>query len=127
MIQEGILVIQKGINAVSEDQVRQMAEEDLRDADDIDCEVSNYCNQAKAMMDMACDVVEGGLKARNGRAGCLQGQVEDYVHRLDDIIAKKDAAFVSNRERLQKVIQKDNPRIDAAKNQIKECLSTIQE
>ena len=127
MMQDALQQFETGFNAVNEDELRRLAEEDIRDADDIDCEVSNYCNQAKVMMDMACDIVAGGIKARSGRAGCLHGQVEDYVHRLDDMIAKKDAAFASNRDRLQRVIKMSNTRVETAKNHIKVHLSGIQE
>ena len=42
---------------------------------------------------MAWQRVAEGIEARDGRAGCLSGKIEDYVQTLDAIIATKDAAF----------------------------------
>ena len=91
--------------------LKTSAEEDLQDADLIESEASIYSKQAKALMDMAWDCVAVGTQIREGRAGCLQGQVEDYVQKLDDLIEKKNAAFAKNREALLQKIYGGNPEL----------------
>ena len=51
--------------------MKQLAEQDLFHADDIQCEASSLVGQAKVLVDMAIDVIAGGMQDRYGRPGCI--------------------------------------------------------
>ena len=61
------------------------------------------------MLTPAIGMIIEGLKERNGRPGCLQGEQADYLQSLADIIAKKDRAFAANRTALKQRIEQGNP------------------
>ena len=69
---------------------------------------------------MAWERVAEGIKEREGRAGCLIGNVEDYVQSLDEAIAMKDAAFEKNRQVIQQ-------RIESSNSDIKNLMSTMRD
>ena len=106
--------------------MRELVYEDLHEANLIFCDVSNYMCQAKALIDMAWERVAEGIKARDGRAGCLKGKVEDYVQSIDAMIAAKDAAFAKNRQALEVKIERGNPKLNNMISKIQDKLSSVQ-
>ena len=73
---------------------------------------------------MACDMIAEGMMTReDGRPGCLQGQKDEYLNSLDDLVAKKDAAFASNREALLKKIEAGNQATASTVSEIEKHLN----
>ena len=106
--------------------MRRCALEDLHEADMIESEVSVFCMQAKSLLDMAWERVAEGVQKKEGRAGCLQGQVEDYVQSIDEMIATKDAAFAKNRNVLQQRINSGGKKINKLISTIQDQVQTVQ-
>ena len=99
-VQGALENLQTELNGINEDEVRQLAVDDLREVEDIECEASSLVTQAKALVDMACNTIGEGLKERDGRPGCLQGELSDYLHSLEQMLDKMHLAFANNKEKL---------------------------
>ena len=115
------------VNAFCEEDMRKWAVEDLHLAEMIEWDVGVFCEQAKALIDMAWDRVAEGIEAReDGRAGCLQGKIEDYLHKLDDMIAMKNASFAKNREALQQRTDGGNPELENLVNTMRDQCTILE-
>ena len=101
---------------MSAEEVKRWAVYDLEEADMIQNEVTVYYDQAKAILDLAWERVTEGIAVKEGRAGCLQGSIEDYVQKLDASIAKKDVAFAKNRLALLQKVESEASELESLAN-----------
>ena len=127
LLQSTLHALQSQLNTLGGDDMKQLDEQDLLQADEIQCEASSLVRKAKLMVDLACHKIAGGFKARNGRPSCLQGKQTDYLQSLDEVVTKMDEAFAKNRERLLAIIDRAYPEIDSAVAKIQDQLASVKD